>query len=141
MTPAPQPQQEYTTGAIDDRLFRIERLAYECILNHPESKEFCTEIKHISSELREAIRSRSHTSTPQKETYETSPENISYPEWMDKHDTHTRTTERNATLDIINKGKDALYQIMPDGYWDQVLQAKFDVLLWVEEQVRKGDRP
>ena len=52
----PQPQQEYTVEAIDDRLFRMERLAYECILNHPESKGFCTEIKHIAEELRIAIR-------------------------------------------------------------------------------------
>jgi len=51
------PQQEYTNEALDDRLFRIERLAYECISNHPESKGFCAEIQRISSELREAIRS------------------------------------------------------------------------------------
>jgi len=58
-----QTQQEYTVEAIDDRLFRMERLAYECkrlayecILNHPESKGFCTEIKHIAEELRIAIR-------------------------------------------------------------------------------------
>ena len=56
-----QTQPEYTVEAIDDRLFRMERLAYECILNHPESKGFCTEIQHISKELREAIRSRPHT--------------------------------------------------------------------------------
>ena len=59
-----QSHQEYTIDAIDDRLFRMERLAYECILNHPESKGFCTEIQHISKELREAIRSPHHTSTP-----------------------------------------------------------------------------
>ena len=55
--------QEYTVEAIEDRLFRIKSLAHECTLNHPESKVFCTEIQHISKELREAIRSRPHTST------------------------------------------------------------------------------
>jgi hypothetical protein len=50
------------------------------------------------------------------------------------------TAERERVVDVLNKGKDALYQIMPDGHWDGILQAKFDVLLWVEEQVRKGEQ-
>ena len=43
--------------------------------------------------------------------------------------------DREGVLDIINKGKDALYQIEPDGYWTPILQAKMDVLLWIEERV------
>jgi hypothetical protein len=44
----------------DDQLFRIERLAYECTLNHPESKGFCSEIQTIAKSLR-------HTEQPKKQ--------------------------------------------------------------------------
>jgi len=111
-----QTQPEYTVEAIDDRLFRMERLAYECILNHPESKGFCTEIQHISKELREAIRSRPHTSTPPQpdkfcEYQETCARTTSatceyceeaYSNKWKQHDAEVAKKERERVLDEFN---------------------------------------
>jgi len=45
-------EREKVLDEQDDRLFRVERLAYECIMNHPESKGFCSEIQTIIQSLR-----------------------------------------------------------------------------------------
>ena len=45
-------EREKVLDEQDDRLFRVERLAYECIMNHPESKGFCSEIQTIIKSLR-----------------------------------------------------------------------------------------
>lgn len=61
-------------------------------------------------------------------------------DWMQRHDTtvaaQAREEELQRAIGIINSGKSALYEIMPDGHWTPILQAKFDVLLWVEESLR-----
>jgi hypothetical protein len=81
-----------------------------------------------------------HTPSPQKETYETSPENISYPEWMDKHDTHTRNTIRNATLDELqSKFLDAMNERSfadSDGDYFQCSQLSKDEIDMIIESLR-----
>lgn len=47
-----------------------------------------------------------------------------------------RNQTRKELFDIINSGKSALYEIQPDGQWNQILQAKMDVLCWIEESLR-----
>lgn len=60
------------------------------------------------------------------------------PAWVKQHDTDIRKDEREKVLKIISEGKSALYEIMPDGNWDGILQAKMDVLCWMEESLRTG---
>lgn len=46
--------------------------------------------------------------------------------------------ERERVLEVISDGKSALYEIKPDGNWDYILQAKMDVLCWIEESLRSS---
>ena len=41
----------------------------------------------------------------------------------------------NRVLDILARGKSALYEGMVDGYWSPIDQAKMDVLGWIEQEV------
>jgi hypothetical protein len=43
--------------------------------------------------------------------------------------------EREKVKKIIDSGKSALYEIERDGQWNQILQAKMDVLCWIEEEL------
>jgi hemerythrin superfamily protein len=52
-----------------------------------------------------------------------------------------RQSEREKVLDIIKSGKSALYELSHDGDWTQILQAKMDVLCWIEEKLRQAGEP
>jgi hypothetical protein len=58
----------------------------------------------------------------------------------EQHDAQVAKAERERILKVIADGKAALYEIEPDGHWGAILQAKMDVLCWMEETFRESLR-
>jgi hypothetical protein len=98
--------------------------------------------------LAATIRSRPHTPAPscvecpnpslRNEQFRSKLENQRkmYEERLEQASRAATLAENKRVLDVINSGKSALYEIMPDGHWDAILQAKMDVLCWIEESLR-----